>query len=72
MNLLGKQLSAYSFVVIALIMVAGLLQGKKMLVMFNIGVCPFTDYMFDRFNLECLDLPGQFVFINYPASYHIR
>jgi len=38
MNLLGKQLSAYSFVVIALIMVAGLLQGKKMLVMFNIGV----------------------------------
>lgn len=42
MNLLGKQLSAYSFVVIALIMVAGLLQGKKMLVMFNIGVSPLT------------------------------
>ena len=38
MNTLGKQLSAYSLVVIALIMVAGLIQGKKLLVMFNIGV----------------------------------
>jgi len=38
MNLLGKQLSAYSFLVIFLIMVIGLIQGKKMLSMFNIGV----------------------------------
>lgn len=38
MNTLGKQLSAYSFVVIVLIMIAGLLQGKEILSMFNIGV----------------------------------
>jgi len=38
MNLLGKQLSAYSLVVIALIMAIGWYQGKQMLVMFNIGV----------------------------------
>lgn len=38
MNTLGKQLSAYSLVVIGLIMVAGLIQGKNLLVMFNIGV----------------------------------
>ena len=38
MNQLGKQLSAYSLAVIALIMLAGWLQGKSMLVMFNIGV----------------------------------
>ena len=38
MNTLGKQLSAYSFLVISLIMVIGLIQGKKMLSMFNIGV----------------------------------
>ena len=41
MNTLGKQLSAYSFVVISLIMIAGLLQGRKLLVMFNIGVSVF-------------------------------
>lgn len=38
MNLLGKQLSAYSLVVIGLIMLAGWYQGKQVLVMFNIGV----------------------------------
>jgi len=38
MNLLGKQLSAYSLVVIGLIMLAGWYQGKQLLVMFNIGV----------------------------------
>ena len=38
MNQLGKQLSAYSLVVIALIMLAGWWQGKQILVMFNIGV----------------------------------
>ena len=38
MNQLGKQLSAYSLAVIALIMLAGWLQGKSILVMFNIGV----------------------------------
>ena len=38
MNQLGKQLSAYSLIVIALIMLAGWLQGKSILVMFNIGV----------------------------------
>merc|ERR1719445_2089372 len=38
MNLLGKQLSAYSLVVIGLIMVVGWYQGKEILVMFNIGV----------------------------------
>ena len=41
MNTLGKQLSAYSLVVIGLIMVAGLIQGKNLLVMFNIGVSSF-------------------------------
>ena len=38
MNQLGKQLSLYSLLVIALIMLAGWLQGKSLLVMFNIGV----------------------------------
>ena len=38
MNQLGKQLSAYSLLVIGLIMLAGWLQGKSILVMFNIGV----------------------------------
>lgn len=38
MNTLGKQLSAYSLVVIGLIMVAGWFQGRPILVMFNIGV----------------------------------
>ena len=38
MNQLGKQLSAYSLVVIGLIMLAGWLEGKSILVMFNIGV----------------------------------
>ena len=38
MNQLGKQLSAYSLLVIALIMLAGWWQGKQILVMFNIGV----------------------------------
>jgi len=38
MNQLGKQLSLYSLIVIALIMLAGWIQGKSILVMFNIGV----------------------------------
>lgn len=38
MDLLGKQLSYMSFVVIAIIMVIGLLQGKKLLELFTIGV----------------------------------
>lgn len=38
MSLLGKQLSAYSFIVIALIMITGWIQGRKLLKMFNIGV----------------------------------
>ncbi|CAD5123240.1 DgyrCDS11598 [Dimorphilus gyrociliatus] len=38
MSLLGKQLSAYSFIVIGLIMVTGWIQGRKLLKMFNIGV----------------------------------
>jgi len=38
MNQLGKQLSAYSLGVIAIIMLVGWYQGKQILVMFNIGV----------------------------------
>lgn len=38
MDLLGKQLSYMSFLVIALIMLVGLLQGKQMLDLFQIGV----------------------------------
>jgi len=38
MNQLGKQLSAYSLLVIGLIMLAGWWQGKQVMVMFNIGV----------------------------------
>merc|ERR1719445_1084898 len=38
MNQLGKQLSLYSLVAIGLIMLAGWWQGKKVMVMFNIGV----------------------------------
>jgi Ca2+-transporting ATPase len=43
MNTLGKQLSAYSFIVIVIIIGAGLLQGRKLLVMFNIGVREFIN-----------------------------
>ena len=44
MNTLGKQLSAYSFVVIFIIVVVGLLQGRKLMVMFNIGVSIFWSW----------------------------
>ena len=45
MNTLGKQLSAYSFVVIFIIVVVGLLQGRKLMVMFNIGVSIFISFI---------------------------
>ena len=38
MDDLGKQLSAYSFGIIGVIMLVGWLQGKPILEMFNIGV----------------------------------
>ena len=38
MDDLGKQLSAYSFGIIGVIMLLGWLQGKPIMEMFNIGV----------------------------------
>lgn len=38
MDELGKQLSMFSFAVIAVIMLVGLLQGRNMVRMFTIGV----------------------------------
>jgi Ca2+-transporting ATPase len=38
MDQLGKQLSFFSFIVIGMIMLVGLLQGRNMMKMFTIGV----------------------------------